>query len=233
VIISETGLRVIAQQEGFSGNPCRNLSGLWAIGFGHTYLVDEHTPAITETEGVELLKQDIANGYAPAIDALGLPLTQNQFDATCSLVYQIGVSVLSAASPFGSHLRARDWTAAANAMLLYERHDRVVVAGLQPSRTIERALFLAPPPPPPNPLDVLTGSERETVDDYNEELSHPHLNAGGPERLRDQLSVLRRQVWVAAVRGQEPDGTPCATGWDVELRAERYNVLAELSGWRT
>ncbi len=229
--ISETGLRLIAAHEGFRPDPYRNIFGAWAIGFGHTYGVSEQTPAVSEAEAADLLIRDISGSYGPALDGLGLPLTQNQFDAACSFVYQLGAGVLSPSSPFGSHLGARDWLGAGNAMLLYDRHDGVEVPELGRRRALERALFLDPPPPAPTALGVLSRPERDLADRYNAALARAPVDPEELARMREQLAVLRQLVWVAAVRGQESDGTPVRTGWDVDLRRERYELLAGLSGW--
>jgi lysozyme len=229
--MSDAGLRLIEQQEGFAAQPSQNVAGVWTIGFGHTYGVDAHTSAITEAQAVDLLIKDVAQSYGVAINALGLPLTQNQFDATCSFVYQLGTGVLGASSPFGSYLRARDWLAAANAMVLYDQRDGVPVPDLRWRRATERALFLAPAAVPPSPLDVLNRVEREAVDQRNGELEHPRLEAEGLAKLEAQLVVLRQQVWLAAIKGLEPDGSPTRKGWDVDLRAPRYDLLGKLTGW--
>lgn len=229
--MSDGGLRLITQQEGFAGHPVQNFAGVWTIGFGHTYGVDASTAAITEAQAVELVNKDVAQSYGVAINALGLPLTQNQFDATCSFVYQLGTGVLSAGSPFGSYLRARDWLAAANAMLLYDQRGGVVVPDLQWRRAVERALFLAPVATPPNPLDVLNRVEREAVDQHNRELEHPQLDAEGLAQLEARLVLLRQQVWLAAIKGKNPDGSLTRKGWDVDLREARYDLLSKLTGW--
>jgi lysozyme len=231
--ISERGLRFVALQEGFSAHPYRMLTGAWAIGYGHTYGVSENTPSVSEDEARDLLRQDIEGSYGPAVDALALPLSQNQFDATCSLVYQLGVGVLRQSSTFGSHLHAGDWESAADAMLLYCEHDHAVVPELEQRRTLQRALFLAPDPPAPSPLDVLTRTEREVVQRVSSALSGSSNGGSASDDDAEQLAVLRQLVWVAAVRGRDPDGSAVPTGWDVDLREQRYAVLARLSGWGT
>jgi lysozyme len=231
VRISERGLRFIERQEGFHAHPYRTAVGAWAIGYGHTYGVSEDTPSVNEDEARDLLRQDIEGSYGPAVDALELPLSQNQFDALCSLVYQLGVGVLRESSPFGSQLHAGDWTACADAMLLFGEYDHVVVPELEQRRSLERALFLAPDPPAPSPLDVLTRTEREAVQRCHAALSASSNGAAASPTDVEELAVLRQLVWVAAVRGRDPDGGAVPTGWDIDLREQRYAVLARLSGW--
>jgi lysozyme len=233
VKLSETGRRLIEALEGFGAQPYRNVLGSWAIGFGHTYGVTEQTPPIGRAQADDLLDQDITGSYGPAIDALGLAFTQNQFDALCSFVYQLGVGVLSRRSPFGSQLVARDWVAAGNAMLLYDQLAGVAVAELQHRRSLERALFLAPPAPAASSLAVLNAPERAEAQSYESALAHAPVDPEQLARMREQLALLRQLVWVAAVRGQESDGSPVKAGWEIDLRRERYAVLAKLSGWAT
>lgn len=229
--LSETGRSLIEALEGFGAEPYRNVLGSWAIGFGHTYGITERTPAIGREQADDLLEQDITGSYGPAIDALGLPLTQNQFDATCSFVYQLGVGVLGNTSPFGSNLLARDWVAAGNAMLAYDQPAGVSVPELRHRRALERALFLAPPAPEASSLAVLNRPERAAAERYESVLVHSASDHEQLARMREGLALLRQLVWVAAVRGQGLNGAPISPGWDVDLRRERYEVLAKLSGW--
>ncbi len=229
--ISATAIDWIRREEGFFARPSRNLVGQLAIGHGHTYGVHADTRAVTEAEADALLRADLIESYGPAVDARGLHLNQNQFDAVCSFVYQMGVGVLSPSGTFGSYVQVSDWNGAANALLLYDTVDQHVVPALTIRRTMERALLLAPVAPVPGRLDVLNRMERQAVDSYQRELGDPKRDATSLAQRRDQLGVLRRHVWLAAVRGQEPDGTSTASGWGLEQRAQRYEVLADLSGW--
>lgn len=191
-------------------------------------------PPITEAQADELLGADLTTSYGPAIDALGLQLNQNQFDATCSFVYQLGVGVLGPSDTFGSYLRASDWTGAADALLLYDTAGGAVVPELSSRRALKRALFLAPPPPEASPSSVLTRTERELADSYEHALHGPSRDAASVTRLRDELGVQREHVWLGAVRGQEPDGTPTEPGWAAAAsraalrRARAAERLAEL-----
>jgi hypothetical protein len=110
-------------------------------------------------------------------------------------------------------------------MLLYDHDNGVVIPDLLHRREVERALFLAPKPPPPNPLDVLTRSERQLVDEYDADERHPRLHARELATLKARMTVDRKAIWLAAERGQLPDRKPTVKGWEVEHRAERYRLL--------
>ena len=202
---------------------CRRL----AIGFGHTYGITEQTPAIGREEADDLLEEDITGSYGPAIDALGLPLTQAQFDAVCSFVYQLGIGVLSRASPSdpissratGSR-PARDAPVRPTAGVPFPSFNI-------DARSSERCL--ARPMPASSSLAVLNRPERAAAARYESLLAQ---GVSDHEQLPGcRLALLRQLVWAAAVRGQGSNGSQVSPGWDIDLRRERYAVLAKLSGW--
>ncbi len=234
--ISATGLSLIRAHEGFGARPYTNPLGATAIGYGHTYAVTSATPEISRPDAARLLERDIAGSFGPAIDALGLPLTQSQFDATCSFIYQVGADALGATSHFGAQLRAGDWRGAADAMLDYIRYDGAPVAELLSRRTIERALFLAPEPtgrapePTGTALEAVPATAPAAMSAAAGHGAEVSAN-GNPLALEKKiLTTLRQHVWLAAVRGRQPDGTATQPGWDREGRAERYKLLGRLTG---
>ncbi len=101
--ISQKGIDLIKGFEGIhDGNrntsilePKKDPSGYWTLGFGSRYdfqgrEVTRYTPAITMAQAEQLLRRDvgIAGDY---INRMVIPqLNQNQFDALCSLVFNIG-----------------------------------------------------------------------------------------------------------------------------------------------
>lgn len=141
---SEGVIRLIKRFEGFSSRPYRDAVGVWTIGFGHTAGVGPGTRPITLAQGESLLRHDLAKSYEPYINRLHLPLNQNQFDATLSAIYNLGPGILDNSRSFGHALRRRQWTTAANALLLYDHAGGRVLEGLRRRRIAERALFLRP-----------------------------------------------------------------------------------------
>ena len=135
---------------------------------------------------------------------------------------------LSSSSTFGSYLRERLWTDAANSMLRYDTAGGQVLAGLAQRREIERALFLSPVKPVPNPLDVLTHHERALVTLYTSESHHPHLHRTELKNLRAQIALARKAVYRDAVDGVSPAGKYVEAGWGVEHRIQRYHILEAL-----
>jgi lysozyme len=92
--ISENGIALIKDSEGYSEKAYRCPAGFWTIGYGSTqtpdgrYIIEGQT--CTKEQALEYLHHDICAivGYLNA----NLPqLNQNQFDALVSLIYNIGL----------------------------------------------------------------------------------------------------------------------------------------------
>jgi len=84
--ISKEGINLIKKWESCKLKSYQCSAGVWTIGYGHTENVkqgDEITPEIAE----EYLYQDL---QARMVYLQDLKLNQNQFDACCSLIFNIG-----------------------------------------------------------------------------------------------------------------------------------------------
>lgn len=114
---------------------------VWTIGYGHTKGV-QPTDTCSLEQGDTYLQQDVAWAVAAINRSVTVPLTQPQFDALVSLVYNIGAPAF-----FGSTLLRtlddRDYAGAANDMLAWDHQDGVVLNGLETRREQERTRFLA------------------------------------------------------------------------------------------
>lgn len=93
--ISQNGLQTIAFFEGFRANPYQDSNGIWTIGYGTTFLkdgsrVDSNTSSITEAEAIDLLHYGCQTVVSLINNNVSTSLSQNQFDALCSLGYNIG-----------------------------------------------------------------------------------------------------------------------------------------------
>ena len=149
--ISEHGLEFIAGFEGYRYNAYWDPYGhCWTVGIGETQNVGPNS-TMTYAQALADLKGRLAREYEPALTALGVPLNQNQWDALCSFIWNLGPGSMS--WDVGRDLRARNYDAAANALLEYDRAGGVVLSGLARRRQAERTLFLTPvPAPKPPPL---------------------------------------------------------------------------------
>lgn len=140
--VGPDGLELIKRFEGYVGTPYRDPVGVWTIGYGHTEGVSAGSPHLTEPEASRLLLADLDGVYARAVNETGIPLTQRQFDATVSFVYNLGVGMLDPIHTFGADLHAHLYTKAADSMLLYDMAGGKRLAGLTTRREAERRLFL-------------------------------------------------------------------------------------------
>ncbi len=89
--ISERGIALLKQFEGFSAAAYLCPAGKRTIGYGHVMHEGDDVAAISEIAAENLLKQDISVVEAGVSRVVGCGLTQGQFDAVVCLAYNIGV----------------------------------------------------------------------------------------------------------------------------------------------
>lgn len=140
---SEDGLRLIEEFEGFRPYQYNDGTGVMTIGFGTTSADVSPLPTfLSRSEAEQLLRDKLAKKYEPAVNGLGVPLNQNQFDALVSLVYNCGPGAMQ--WQIGQELRARHYAAAADCFGRYVYAGGRALQGLVNRRASERALFLTP-----------------------------------------------------------------------------------------
>jgi len=142
---TENLIQMIKKNEGFSpkitddvGNPM--------IGYGCNLSVAEAKKyegrTISEVEAVSLLLSRLT----PVVDLVNkivkVPLTQNQFDALCDLVYNIGSGAFSK-STLLKKLNTKDYTGAAEEFAKWNMAGGKVLSGLTKRREEEKKLFLS------------------------------------------------------------------------------------------
>jgi GH24 family phage-related lysozyme (muramidase) len=223
--VSARGTELVKSFEGFGGHPpgspYRDPVGVWTIGYGHIEGVGPGSRRLTEPEAAALLRRDLDAKYAPAVRNLGLPLNQNQFDALVSFVYNVGPGGVSASTQVGRALRAKNWRAAGDALLAWDKAGGRTLPGLTRRRHAERALFLEPAVED-GPAAWLTPAELRWIREFDR----------GPsaERRRVLRTVMRQQrkrIWRAA---QTADRGGDGRGWKHANRHDRYRSLLARSG---
>lgn len=221
--ISEKGLHLIEQFEGFVSHPYWDAYGkVWTRGYGETEGIHVGSPSISQAEAQARLKQLVEERYEPALREIpGLDENQNAWDGVCSFVWNVGTGAIAAGTAVGDALRARDLRKAADAMLQWVHAGGVVLQGLVTRRHAEIALMLTKET---NALAVLEPHEREEVDRYDTLLKHPHLHEHGLKVVRARLIALRKAIWRAA-DGDIKAGKSANDAWSVLHRRERYNIL--------
>lgn len=95
--ISTNGIELIKEYEGFRSKAYQDIAGIWTIGYGTTKIDGKNVdPSLkcTKAEATVWLLADLEP--TERMISIGLPnLNQNQFDALCSLAYNIGNGALS------------------------------------------------------------------------------------------------------------------------------------------
>lgn len=141
--ISLNGLNQIKKHEGFSNTVYNDVAGLPTIGYGHLLTPAERLAGlryVTEAEATRLLASDVATAEAAVNSLVKVPLTQNQFDALVSFVYNVGSGAFSRSTML-KRLNAGDYAGAADQFKVWRLAGGKVVQGLVNRRTAEAALF--------------------------------------------------------------------------------------------
>lgn len=180
---SPNGLRLIEQFEGYSSKRYLDSVGVPTIGFGTTAAdIGTVPPSCTREQAEGWLRGNLERKYEPAVNRLGVPLTQNQFDALVSLAYNCGPGSMQ--WQIGRDLRARNYKAASADFMRYVYAGGHVLQGLVNRRAAERRLFDTPdsgkapapaPAPPKTEEDILAltsfvssdGNAHVVVEDKN------------------------------------------------------------------
>ena len=114
---------------------------VWTIGYGHTHTTKQGMK-ITAGQAESLLRKDIAWVEKAVNTLVVVPLTQNQFDALASFVFNVGEGAFSS-STLLRLLNSGDYEGAANQFLRWNKQKGRVLNGLTKRREEERKLFLS------------------------------------------------------------------------------------------
>ena len=95
--ISQEGISLIKKFEGCKLTAYQCSAGVWTIGYGHTKGVTEDTK-ITQEEAEEMLVEELHEYESYINDFVTAPLSQNQFDALVSWVYNLGPANLKSST---------------------------------------------------------------------------------------------------------------------------------------
>jgi RHS repeat-associated protein len=96
--ISDEGLALIAELEGFRGGIYMDQAGIPTIGFGHKLLPGEerkYANGITREQALELLRADVGRAAASIRRNVGVQLEQAEFDSLVSFVYNVGTGAFA------------------------------------------------------------------------------------------------------------------------------------------
>jgi lysozyme len=141
--VSNAGLALIQDAEGFRAEPGQTPAGAWVVGHGHVRA--EAGEWVNESEAAHLLSVDLVPVERLVNEKVTLALTQSQFDALVSFAFSIGADAFERSQVL-RRVNAGDYIAAACAMDAWRKSDisgeLEVVDVLVRRRSAEKAMFL-------------------------------------------------------------------------------------------
>lgn len=144
--VSDLGLRLIKAYEGYRSESRTLVSGQNVVGYGHR-IADQDAIALTREEAETLLREDILPVEDLINEVTFAPLTQGQFDALCSLAYNIGPDAFLKSDVLRALNNGRP-IEAANGFDVWRKGQvggrSYIIDALVRRRTAEKALFLKP-----------------------------------------------------------------------------------------
>ena len=156
--ISDTGLRLIKAFEGFRPDDVTLVTGVRVVGYGHRLEDDEDGMHVSRVEAEEILLEDLEPVEVLINDEVHAPLTQGQYDALCSLGFNIGLDALRHSDIVRALNNGRILDAA-NGFDVWRKAtvngQTYVVDALMRRRTAEKSLFLRNDPAVPAPTAML------------------------------------------------------------------------------
>jgi lysozyme len=92
--LSEKGGIFIRRWEDYAAAPYQDLGGVWTWGYGHARVGHEPLPKlISRIDALSLFNRDVAPFVKMANTAITHPMSQNQFDAFISILFNVGPGV--------------------------------------------------------------------------------------------------------------------------------------------
>lgn len=153
--LNKASIDLVKSFEGLRLKPYLDSVKVPTIGYGTTYYEDGkkvtlNDPEITEARAEQLFAVHLDTFAASVEKLVQVPLTDNQFGAICSFVYNLGSGAF-AKSTLLKKLNAKDYAGAAEQFEVWnkERVNGVLTPskGLTRRRQAEKALFLQSPAP--------------------------------------------------------------------------------------
>ena len=143
---SRAALDLIERFEGYRRTAARLEDGRWTIGYGHIRTARQGAE-VSEADAEALLIYDLMEVGGALNEWVYTPLTQNQFDALCGFVFNIGLDNFRHSNVL-RRLNEGALLQAACAMEMWRRvefeGEAIVLDALVRRRAAEKALFLTP-----------------------------------------------------------------------------------------
>ena len=137
--ISNTGIDLIKHFEGCELEAYKCAAGVWTIGYGHIKDVYPRMK-ITQEQAEEMLVHELTEYENYINDCVTVPMSENQFDAMVSWVFNLGVGNLKA-STLLKVLNAGDYKGVPEQIMRWNKAGGKVLEGLTRRRQAEADLF--------------------------------------------------------------------------------------------
>lgn len=140
---SQTGLDFLADVEGNKLRAYKDTGGVLTIGVGHTSdeLLEVYPgQIISYAKSMELLAYDVQEAEDAVNKLVKVALTQNQFDALVSFVFNIGAGAF-ADSTLLRKLNNGDYEGAAKQFPRWNKDNGRTISGLTKRRLLEQSVF--------------------------------------------------------------------------------------------
>lgn len=165
--ISKIGIDLIKQFEGVRLKSYKCPAGVWTVGVGHSSAAGPPKVGpgmeITNAQAMKILAQDLVQ-FEDAVDqAVKVPLTQNQFDALVSFVFNVGpanfqkstlLRKLNAGQYAAVPAELMKWTKAAGqempGLVRRRRAEAALWRGVDDTKAIKQDARLTPEAPQPS-----------------------------------------------------------------------------------
>ena len=142
---NEAGIDLIKHYESLRRQSYLCPANVWTIGYGATRLWDnEPVPpftTITEQQADDLLRRDLVDTEDFVSRLIRVPLTENQFSATVSLVFNIGAGNFQR-SQSRQRINRKNYDGAASIWWQWRRGGGRILPGLVKRRESERQLWM-------------------------------------------------------------------------------------------
>lgn len=141
--LSDSGRKLIERFEGCRLQAYQDIVGVWTIGYGCTGPNVHEGFSITPGQADQMLSDRLAYEFEPGINRLlgDAPTMQGQFDAMCSLAFNIGLRAFAHSTVLRNHL-AQHYDDAADAFLMWDHAGGREIEALANRRQVEGQLYM-------------------------------------------------------------------------------------------
>jgi lysozyme len=137
---SQAGIDLIKSFEGYGSQSYDDGGGVWTIGYGHTNNVLP-LQKTTPQEAERFLRDDLAEAERAMNKLVKVSISQAQFDALVSLMFNIGADAF-ASSTLLKRLNTKDYYGAREQFKRWNKDNGKVLNGLSRRRSAEAEMFM-------------------------------------------------------------------------------------------